>query len=119
MRAHRSLFDHPVRANEQGVRDLDAERFGRLEIDHHLEFGRLFDRDVRGLRAAEELGELTGGEIPNDLSKARSLPGKATLFRCFRPLIDGRQAQHRDPLHDDPAVGVEHRRRQDVERGGI
>ena len=37
------------------VGHLDAERPGRLHVDHELEFGRLQDRQVRGLRALEDL----------------------------------------------------------------
>ena len=39
-----SLFDHLVRAAEQGRRDVDAELFRRLEIDYQFELGGLHNR---------------------------------------------------------------------------
>jgi hypothetical protein len=47
------LFDHLVRERKQIVGNFDAERLGRLEIDHGLEFGRLQHRKVGGFRAFE------------------------------------------------------------------
>ena len=41
------------RRRERGVRaghHIEAERFGGLEVDHQFELGRLFDRQVGGLR---------------------------------------------------------------------
>jgi hypothetical protein len=40
------LFDHLIGAREHRRRNFEAERFGRLEVDHQLEFGRLFDRQI-------------------------------------------------------------------------
>ena len=33
------LFDHLVGLDEHGLRNGEAECFGRLEVDHHLPFG--------------------------------------------------------------------------------
>ena len=38
------LFDHRVGANQQRRRHGEAKGVGGLEVDHQLEFGRLFDR---------------------------------------------------------------------------
>ena len=44
---HRSisaLFDHLVGGGEQGLRERQAKRLGRLEVEDKLEFGRLLNR---------------------------------------------------------------------------
>jgi hypothetical protein len=41
---------HLVGASEECGRDIEAERFGGLEVHHQFELGRLFDRQVGGLR---------------------------------------------------------------------
>ena len=43
----RPLFDQFVGAREQGRRDFETERLGRLQIDHQLELGRRLHRQVR------------------------------------------------------------------------
>jgi hypothetical protein len=48
-------LDHLVGAGEQRRRHFQAERPGRLQVYDKLEFGRLQDRQVGGLRALEEL----------------------------------------------------------------
>src|ERR1051325_7810495 len=50
----RSL-DHLVGARQEGLRDRQAERLGGLQIDHQLEFGGLFDRQIGRLGALEDL----------------------------------------------------------------
>jgi hypothetical protein len=49
-----TLFDHLVGAQQEAVRHVDSDRFGCFEIDHQLEFCRLFDRNVGGLRALQQ-----------------------------------------------------------------
>src|SRR5579872_335812 len=44
-------FDHLVGAREQRGRDCQAERLRGLEVDHKIKLGRLFDRQIGGLRA--------------------------------------------------------------------
>jgi hypothetical protein len=52
---HSCSFDHLVGEREQRRRNFEAERPGRLHVDDKLEFGRLQDREVGGLRALEDL----------------------------------------------------------------
>jgi len=49
------LFDHLVGSDEQCLWDAETERFRRFEIDHKLKFGRLLDRYVAWLGAAQNL----------------------------------------------------------------
>ena len=48
-------LDHLVGAGEHGWRNLKADGLRGVEIDHHLELGRLLDRKVAGIRAAHDL----------------------------------------------------------------
>jgi hypothetical protein len=57
------LFDHLVGAAKQRRRHLDAERFCCLEVDYQLELGRLLDRKVGGLLAAQDAIDV-GGRLP-------------------------------------------------------
>src|SRR5262249_3105758 len=50
-----SLFDYFVGEQLDRVRHLDAEQSRRLRVDYELEFCRLQDRQVGGLRAFEDL----------------------------------------------------------------
>src|SRR5664280_2858279 len=53
----RSL-DHPVGAQYQSVRNLQADCFGGFEVDDELEIRRLLHRHVGGFGAAQYLGDL-------------------------------------------------------------
>ena len=48
---HVRLLNHRVRAQQQRLRDREAERLGGLEIDEQLELRGLLDRKIRGLGA--------------------------------------------------------------------
>src|SRR5262249_21972808 len=54
------LFDHLVGEQLQRVGHLDAEQSRRLRVDDELEFARLQDRQVGGLRAFEDLPGVDG-----------------------------------------------------------
>src|SRR5438876_7563190 len=56
-----ALFDHLVGAGEQCRWHNDAKRLCGLQIDHQLELGRLFDRQVGRLRTLENLVDEDGG----------------------------------------------------------
>jgi RNA polymerase sigma factor (sigma-70 family) len=51
----RRLFDDVVGCHEQGGRQSEAERFGRLDIDRQQNSRRLLDRKVSGLYPIENL----------------------------------------------------------------
>jgi len=54
----RALFDHLVGACYQRGRDGEAERLRRLEIDHQLEFGGLYHRQISGLGPLQDLASV-------------------------------------------------------------
>src|SRR5262245_31149942 len=56
-----SLLNHLVGGSEQFVRHGEAERLGRLEVDHKLELGRLHDWQVSGLLAFENAADIDAG----------------------------------------------------------
>ena len=95
-----SPLDHLVGARQQCLWNRNTHRLSGLEVDHQLELGRLFDRDVGDLSAAEELDELSAHKLSKDLNEARSVASKAAFLRHFGPLIDGWQAQRCGAVHD-------------------
>src|SRR6516165_3265525 len=46
------LFNHLVSECKKRFRNLDAERLGDCDINDKLDFGRLLDRNIAGLRPA-------------------------------------------------------------------
>src|SRR5260370_17367772 len=65
-------FDDLVGAGEDRWRHTEAERLGGLEIDHQLEFSRLLDRQVSGLRALEALPDVNA-DLAIDRGEVRSI----------------------------------------------
>src|SRR3954465_15318721 len=73
-------FDHLVGAEKYRGRHSNAEQLRGLQIDHKLELGRLFDRQVRRLRTLENLiGENGGPTIK--ISKVGPVGQKEARFR--------------------------------------
>src|ERR1700756_4688635 len=54
-------FDHLIGSGKQRRRDVEPERLGRNQVDDKIEFGRLFNRDVAGLRSTQNLVDIAGG----------------------------------------------------------
>src|SRR5262249_28327262 len=55
------LFNDLVGAQQQRLRNRQAQRLGGLEIDHQLELGGLLDWEISGLGAFEDLVHVTCG----------------------------------------------------------
>ncbi len=55
------LLDHLVGAHQERFRYREAERLGRLEVDHELELGRLLDGQVGRSSALEDLIDVGRG----------------------------------------------------------
>ena len=100
-------LDHLVSTGQECLRHRKAQRFGGLEVDYQFKLGRLLDRDIGRLGAAQELDELPGHLLSKHLDDARAVGDKTPFLRLFRKLINGRQAQRRDVLHNNLATGVE------------
>ena len=49
------LLDHLIRAQQQQLRDSNAECLCGLQVDHQLELGRLLDGKIRRLGALQYL----------------------------------------------------------------
>jgi hypothetical protein len=60
LRYDRGLFDHLVSAHHNQFRDGKTERFCGLEIDDHLDFRSLVDRQVGVFLASENLADQDG-----------------------------------------------------------
>ena len=50
-------LDYRIRDSEQPVRQREAEHASGLRVDDQFEFVRLYDRQIRGLRALEDAAE--------------------------------------------------------------
>jgi hypothetical protein len=57
-------FNDVVCGGEEQLRHSEAERLGGLEIDDQLEGRRLLDRQIRGLRALENLSGVNADLAP-------------------------------------------------------
>jgi hypothetical protein len=74
-------FDDLIGEREQIVGNFDAERLGRPEIDHRLEFGRLQHREVGGFRAFENprgVDPILPIRIGDTYAASKSDPTKST-----------------------------------------
>jgi hypothetical protein len=65
------LLDDLVRPSEHRRRDREAEGPGRLEVDHQVEDGGLFDREIGGPCAFEDSVNLTRRAPPDRLEVGR------------------------------------------------
>src|SRR5262245_24123630 len=55
-----TLFDRLVGPQQNGLRDRQPERLRRLEVDHQLELGGLFDGEIGGLGALQDFVHVAG-----------------------------------------------------------
>src|SRR5262249_7694581 len=111
-----NLFDQFISAQYQSGRNGVTHCLGSLEIDRQRERTRLFDRQIGGLRAPQNPG-CHSGALTEDINKAWTIPQQTTLISSLGPLVDRRQSQLCGTFNNDAAIEVQHRRRQNVERG--
>jgi len=82
-------FDHLVGACGEAGRHFEPEYFGTLEVDNKLELGGLIDRQIGGLLALENPGDIE----PSAAIAIRDIIAVAhqpTLFDIFSDAIHGR-----------------------------
>ena len=94
------LLDDLVRPLEQRLRDRQAQRLGRLEVDHELPFCRLLDREIGGLDALQDLVR-EGGRSAEQIQEVRRIGHKTSGLsilslreHCGQPVLQ-REICHR------------------------
>ena len=80
------LLDHLVGARQQCGWNLDAERFGRLQIDDELKFGRELDRHFGWIFTLKNTSCKDPG-LPELIAEARSIAHQAAGVGKFTSVI--------------------------------
>src|SRR5215831_2060307 len=117
LRLARSL-DHLVSAQHELRWEFMAHSFGGRQIDHKIEFGWLLDRQIGGLAAAQQLGELSAHYVAEQLNDQRTVADEAILLCHFRKLVHGGQVQRRNTVENKSAAVEEKVRCQHIQRPG-
>src|SRR6516165_9685476 len=99
-------LDDLVGASEDRWRDRYPEHGRSLHVYHQLELGRLLDRNIHGLCAAQDLDALAG-ELAVHFGEARTVGGETTFPRRLRPLVDRGKSERGAPVQYDFAIAVE------------
>src|SRR4029453_14646303 len=89
---------------QQGARNREAERSGRLQIDRQLELGRLLHRKVRRSRALEDPVDVGGGAT-EQIATVSTIGPEATSIHKLSESVDGREPAHRREVQDPGSVG--------------
>src|SRR6476620_9419281 len=76
------LFDHLVCTQQKCFRDCQTECFGRGQIDHQDELGRLLYRQVGGLRTFENFVDYFA-RAPKELSIVCAVGHKTSSLNVF------------------------------------
>src|SRR5260370_13374421 len=87
--AHR-LLKHLIRSLQERRRDREAEGLGGLEVDHHIELGRMLDREVGRLGALQDAVHEVGRSLATRRN-ARSEPHEHTSLSSTRLAREARK----------------------------
>src|SRR5262245_39761530 len=90
------LLDHLVGAQQEGFRQLEAERLGDSEIDDQLELRRLLDRKLACLRAAQNLVRILARTPPACRGHDAAPPGSVFGLNPSTRLTKCRTFQRHD-----------------------
>src|SRR5260370_15614613 len=85
----RGSLDHLVSAQQKRLRNFEAERLGGRKVDDEFEFGRLLDRDVGGLRTAQNFVYKFGG-ASEQVRKARPIAHQTPRFDVSAMIVHRR-----------------------------
>src|SRR5712664_885135 len=108
------LFDHLVGAEEKRLRNVEAQRLGRLQIDEQLKPCRLLHRKITGIGAFEYHVEVAR-RLADHLRDIRSIGDQAACLDPCTPSSHQRQALPIGKLYDALRIGHRVPRRHDVE----
>src|SRR4030095_716482 len=92
-------FDHLVRPLEQRRRDRQAERLRGLEVDYQLELRRLLNRQIRRLRAFEDLVHVCRGPS-EQIAEVWRIGHEAATTDKFTLMVYSWQAAHRREFYE-------------------
>src|SRR5712691_4696792 len=95
----RASFDHLVGKREQRRRQFETKRPGGSQVDHELVFGRLLERQLAGLLAAENAVDVAGGAA-EDVEAVGAVERQASALHVDRVRIDRWQAVFLDERDD-------------------
>src|SRR5262249_5116867 len=98
------LLDHLVGVLQKRLRDSEAERFRRLEVDDQLELRRELDRQIAWLGALEDAIDIPR-RAPVGVGQTNAVRKKAATAREHTVRIDRRQAMQRRQRDDEIAMG--------------
>src|SRR5882672_11088535 len=108
------LFDHLVGAEEKRLRNVEAQRLCRLQIDEQLKPCRLLHRKITGIGAFEYHVEVAR-RLADHLRDIRSIGDQAACLDPCTPSSHQRQALPIGKLYDALRIGHRVPRRHDVE----
>src|SRR6516164_2907721 len=98
-------LDHLVSAQQERLWDRQAEPLGGREIDDKFESGRLLDRNIAGLRTAQNLVDQLGG-APEQVWEVWSVGHQTARLNKRAGIEDRRQSRAERKRHDASTVGV-------------
>src|SRR4030095_1693428 len=110
-----SLLDDLIGPLQQRLRDGEADRLGRLEVDDQLELRGLLDGQVAGLGAFQDLVHVGGG-APLQVKKVCAIGHKTASLRVLAVPIYRWQAPLRRELCDLSSLIREYGVRENDER---
>ena len=91
--------------SEERIRDRQAEPLGGRKIDDKFESGRLLDRNIAGLRTAQNLVDQLG-RAPELMREVWAVGHETARFNKRAGIEDRRQSRAERKRHDASTVGV-------------